>query len=234
MVLKFSAQKPQEYTPTDSTYTKLLLHGQNLLDYSGNGNDATANGDATDGNSGNPFGFGGVMSGDGSGDYFSLSDSVDFNFGSGDFVIDFRLKNTSSTAWCRPIENSPFNSSTMGWHFSMNTGAGNKIGFQLSDPVSPGNDRIESNSGLSIGTWYHIAVVRSGDTVYMYIDGIQQSSTLDVTGVTMADDHFRMLGDLSGGNLFTGSIAEVRLLKGTDNGWTGSTIAVPTTPYKVV
>jgi len=33
-----------QFTETDATYTKLLLHGNNLLDYSGNAHTLTANG----------------------------------------------------------------------------------------------------------------------------------------------------------------------------------------------
>jgi hypothetical protein len=61
MVMKFNTQKPPRFAETDPTFTKLLLHGNDLLDYSGNGHTVTANGDASAGNSGNPFGFGGLF-----------------------------------------------------------------------------------------------------------------------------------------------------------------------------
>ena len=69
MVIKFSTQKPQEYTPTPDTDTVGLWHGNNLLDYSGNGNSLTLYGNAAANVSGHPYGYGGSLSFDGTGDY---------------------------------------------------------------------------------------------------------------------------------------------------------------------
>lgn len=232
MSIALLGQRPIQFAPTPSANTKLLLHGQNILDYSGNNNLATATGNATSGNSGSPFRFGGVLNLNGG--YIDIADSTDFNFGSGDFLISFRMNQNTQVAWARVVENEEYDSATNGWHFSMNTGAGNKIGFQLSSSGG-GGSRFESDSGLSTGTWYWVVIVKTGNTVYMYIDGVRQTSTLDITGYTMASEKVRIGATLGTPvNLFYGDITEVVLLKGSDGGLTGSTIDIPKYPYKVV
>ena len=236
MVLKFSTQKPQQYTPTPSANTKLLLHGQNLLDYSGNGHSATASGDASVGNSGNPFGFGGTFSfgGDGTGQ-IAISDSAVFDLSNNDFVIDFNYQPDGTAYQMMLGQYGLGDNVNNGWGIDYNT-SGN-IEFQYS---KTGTDFYSVAIGITLDTSnnQHIAVVRSGSTIYAYQKGVLIGSSTSIG----SDIIYNSSRDLIIGrnpNEFlgtfwpaTGKISEIRIINGSDNGWTGSTIDVPTAPYK--
>ena len=104
-MLNITSSKPIERTKTVEQAGQLLLHGSSLTDSSGEDHSVTANGNAS-ANVGGPLGAG-YFSFDGTGDYLSIPDSDDWNFGSGDFVIDFWIagdlsgKKQFSLCWCR-------------------------------------------------------------------------------------------------------------------------------------
>jgi len=93
---------------------------------------------------------------------------------------------------------------------------------------------VYSNTDISDTNWHHVALVRDGNTLRLFIDGIAEG-TADVTGVTMNDVAYKMAigaeGELAGWR-FAGNVDEPRISKGiarsdfiplpTDeyNGWT--------------
>ncbi len=107
---------------------------------------------------------------DGSGDYLKMNpaSASDLAIGSGDFtiecyvriasfvggmIIDSRGSPQNGSGWCWYVGGS----STLRWYYNF-------------------GDRITSSS-LSTNTWYHVAMVRSGNDHKMYIDGVQTGST---------------------------------------------------------
>jgi hypothetical protein len=73
-----------------------------------------------------------------------------------------------------------------------------------------------SSSLLSINTWYHIALVRSGTSVKLYVNGVNNGSATiasaigDATKITTIGS-----GDAPGNDRFNGFISNVRIVKGT-------------------
>jgi len=86
-----SGAKTVTNTETYDSYTKLMLHmegsGNSFTD-SAASKTVTANGDVTQTTAQFKWGSSSTVF-DGSGDYLSLADSDDWNFGSGDFTIDY-------------------------------------------------------------------------------------------------------------------------------------------------
>ena len=88
-----SSATPKTVTNTETydSYTKLMLHmegsGNSFTD-SAASQTVTTNGDATQTTAQYKWGSRSTVF-DGSGDYLSLADSDDWNFGSGDFTIDY-------------------------------------------------------------------------------------------------------------------------------------------------
>ena len=207
-MLKVANQNKPIYTPTDSTYTKLLLHGNSLNDCSGNGHVVTANGDASYNNSGNPFGHGGAYSFDGTGDYLSIADSTDFAPTDKDFTFDAFIKfnSTASTAlnWAgiftKATDTSVF-SITFGLTYNWQDEGGWVFRSIVTD--SGGIKTAKSLTLISDNIWYHVAARRSGNDYSVYVNGVK------------------------------GTISEINFRNGTDNDWTGSTIDVPTSPYAI-
>jgi hypothetical protein len=216
-------------------YTKLLLHGSNLKDFSGRNHIVTAVGDASAGNDGHPFGFGGVFSFGGTGDYLSIPNSSDFSFGSGDFTIDF---------WWYPLGVSNQyivgqyglgDNNNNGW--AMAYGSSGNIDFHYS---KSGSDYYSISIGISLTVeqWQHLAIIRNGSNIYIYKNGTLLGSDNSI-GSSAIYNSSRTLRIGENFNTFvgsmwplTGNIAELRILKGSDNGWTGSTITLPTKPYR--
>ena len=135
----------------------------------------TANGDAQVDTAQSKFG-GASMQFDGSGDYLSMPDSDDWDFGDGDFTIDMwvRIANTSTkhefigqgssegTRWSLFFHNS--------WGMQFNAQTSGTPYISLYEP---------SPAGWSADTWYHVAIVRSGDDFSIYKDGTEVASSTD-------------------------------------------------------
>jgi len=69
-------------------------------------------------------------------------------------------------------------------------------------------------STVPINTWTHIAVVRSGSTVKVYINGIA-SVTTDTQAGTIGNGTLNIGADAANGALFLGNISNFRVVKGT-------------------
>lgn len=213
----------------NDSFTKLLLHcdGTNgsttFTDASIGGahGNATVNGGAVVDTAQSEFGGASLHSGQSSG-FLSYASNADWNLGAaagGDFTIDF---------WVR------FNSIS-GTANGLSCATDGSTGFQFYATTSslrvwngPGTDR-----GLawtpSTATWYHVALVRSGSTVGMYING---SSLGTVTDNDFNNDSNSLLvgAHTSGGSFLTdGWFDEVRWSKGIAR-WT-SNFTPPTAAY---
>jgi hypothetical protein len=104
---------------------------------------------------------------DGTTDYLSVTPTTDFATGTAAFTTEFRVRFSNTTTAIlfdtRPASTQG-NYQTIYW-------TGSTIRFYAS-----GADRITSSS-LSTATWYHVALVRSGDDFKLYINGTQSGST---------------------------------------------------------
>lgn len=82
---------------------------------------------------------------------------------------------------------------------------------------------IDSETAITDTNWHHFAGVRSGDTLYLFLDGVNEG-TVDVAGYTFINSPYKMaIGKLGeyGGDHANGWIDEFRFSKGiarwTDN-----------------
>ena len=82
-------------------------------------------------------------------------------------------------------------------------------------------------STVPINTWTHIAVVRIGTTVNLYINGIA-SATTDTQAGTIGNGVLQIGADAANGALFAGYVSNMRVVKGVGV-YTGN-FAVPTAP----
>jgi len=180
----FSGSLPTEPYTSDAN-TKLLLH---------------MNGDVSDGahvvtSNGNPqlnaatTKFNGSMYFDGSPDNVTIPNSESFNFGAGDFTIDFWVKcgsvgsNGSWLSWGDPYLSGP------GWWFKRNESTG-ILWFGLW--YSGSAVKIADSEGDWTNSWVHIAVARHGNTMRSFINGTIKD-TADWTGITISNPTGRSL-----------------------------------------
>jgi len=114
-----------------------------------------------------------------------------------------------------------------------------QIGFNLTAFSSP---TAIGNHGMSVGAWYHVAVVRGGgsnQTVSIYVNGTRVATASSVTATAnaattgIAISAAEPLGATNGN--FNGYISNHRVVKGTAvYDPTQSTLTVPTTPLTAV
>jgi hypothetical protein len=174
---------------------------------------------------------------DGDGDYLSTPDSDDWYFAAGNFTIDF---------WVRflalPTDHDYLVAQDDGGGYNMwgiyRNNSGNKLGFYAAVGGVAKADYIMTNDwGGVINTWYHIAVVRNGTSLNIYIDGVSQ--TLTGTTVIGTNDLGNLaqplyIGAFSAGlYYFNGWIDELRISKGIAR-WTANfSSSLPTGEYGV-
>ena len=168
---------------------------------------------------------------DGSGDYLSLANSADFDFGNGAFTIECWLYVTG-------------NESIKGLIAKRTTGGADNTnwviyvdGLKLRSWFSDGSNYFISDwntsSDLNANQWNHVAVVRNGTTFYAYINGTQSGSRTNVSDTIASTSRPLYIGcDHPGNAELNGYISNLRVVKGqalyTSN-FTPSTSTLTTT-----
>lgn len=206
---------------------KLLLHmnGSNnsttFTDNSGTPRTVTAYGDAKISTAQSKFGgASGVF--DGAGDYLGVA-SVG-NIGTSDFALEWWMR-VADVSLYQHIIGTSTNGDFMVALLAPYNGAG---------AIGVGRNNVAwdfvRNATLSNNTWHHVAIARTSNTMYMYVDGSlvgssgSNSNTYNISGL--------QIGAQSAGTaaVLNGYLDDLRLtLHG--RGFTGSTITVPTAAY---
>lgn len=163
----------------------------------------------------------------GSGDYLSTPDSADWYFGTGDFTIDFWVRFNSVNTYQGFFSVYDRGSSQMFLELQNNGGmrfyARDSGGVKLDNTWTP-------SPALATGTWYHMALVRSGSSFYFFIGGSQVGSVYaDSDAVPDYTTSF-LIGVSEGGFAYlNGWLDEFRVSKGVAR-WT-SNFTPPTSAY---
>jgi hypothetical protein len=157
---------------------------------------------------------------DGAGDYLTVAGSSAIDIGSNDFSIEFWVYFSQAV------------SNQMIVYDNRNTGtqaAPCIYVFTTMRYYVSGADRITSNTTISAGAWFHVAVSRVSGTTRMFINGITQTQTYtDSTVYTNQTNRptIGAAGDVLGGGPLLGYMSSVRLVVGS--GFTS--VTVPTAP----
>ena len=159
--------------------TLLLVHcdgtdgSTTFTDSSPLGHTITANGDAQVDTAYKKFGTGALLL-DGSGDYLSIPDHDCWDFGTGEFTLE---------TWFRPNA-----LPAVTYQCLMDVGDGHDLGISVFVYQATTIRVRIKNTGyydyavsLSTGTWYHMATVRAGNTLKVFLDGVQKGSDQDIT-----------------------------------------------------
>jgi hypothetical protein len=176
---------------------------------------------------------------DGTGDYLTVADNAAFIFGTGNFTIECWI-NTSSTTGTygkRVVEHYTYTVTDYGWNLGVLRTAGNTISFDSFTSGTVGITLGTSNT-LTANVWHHVAVVRSGSTASLYLDGTRVATQ---SGVTWNDTNTIPAGLEIGsqaniaGTIYDGYISNLRIVKGTAvYDPTLTTLTVPTSPLTAI
>ena len=119
---------------------------------------------------------GGAAYFDGTGDYLSTPDSTDFALGSDNFTIEvYAYLSSLPSSGQRTIIAQDDIMTTRGWLLICDKDTSNKILLAVRSGGTAYT--IKSISAASTGVWQHVAVVRNGTSLALYIDGALQEST---------------------------------------------------------
>lgn len=222
-------------TASYDSYTKLLLHcegadGSTTFTDSATGKTVTPNGDAHIEVDQYKFGSASAYF-DGSGDYLAV-DSADFDLSTGDFTIDFWLR-YDGTANVYPCL---FSNSAASW-------SANALSFAVDHVWSTGKvifasynfnlaaPMLVSTTTISTGVWYHVAVVRSGNTFKLYINGTAEDTETYAGAINFNYNGGMKIGWSWDGadGYYKGYLDEIRISKGIAR-WTAD-FDVPAAAY---
>ena len=167
---------------------------------------------------------------DGTGDYLVEPNNINYDFGSGDFTIEFWMYSSQSAAGAGIVaKRSGGGAGNTNWMINCATGA---INFYASDGTTY---QINALGGGTVNNsaWHHVAVTRSGSSFRVFVDGTQVGSTGTWSGTIASTSRSFYVGvdDTFNVNYYAGYIQDLRITKGyaryTAN-FTAPTAAFPT------
>ena len=197
----------------DSSFknTTMLLHGDGATtpfnaDASTNNFNVTINGDAKSNNFNPYLGTGYYSNYFASGAYIRAGTSANLALGSGAWTCESWVFPTSFTTTAGPL-----------WDFR-NVGGyvstAPLITFNSSGTVQYQNT-LTSTNAVSLNTWSHIAVVRNGTTVTIYINGVANGTVTDSTTMTNTYCCIGAVNDAPSSYYLTSYVSNARLVVGT-------------------
>lgn len=171
--------------PAIPTNAKLLLHmdgtdaSTTFTDSSGTSKSVTAAGNAQIDTAQYKFATGSGLF-DGTGDYLSTADSADFNLGSGDFTLSVWLRFNAKPAGDGHMDIfAQGNPAVTGFRFYFYTADGTNLEWNMTANGGTGNIQLsKACNTISLNTWYHFEVDRSGNNFYSFQDGVQIGTTV--------------------------------------------------------
>jgi hypothetical protein len=167
------------YAAVDADFdsVSLLLHGDGtngsttIVDSSPSPKTVTAVGNAQISTAQSKFG-GASIALDGNGDYLSIASNSDFAF-TGDFTVEAWGYLLAAPTGANASYLTDFRAGGTGFTFGVIGSSGNARMYQYTS--SPDVDVIGS-SNVTLNVWNHLAYVRSGSTVTMYLNGSSQGT----------------------------------------------------------
>ncbi len=146
--------------------------------------------------------------------YVSFADSDDWNFGSGDFTIDFRVRWNGAPGSTGIMGQSNGGGNNLKWGVYWNGTVANQLAFHISNPATS-QYNVSWAWTPSADTWYHLAIVRSGNSWYLFVNGTQTGGT-QMQSVAVADvgTDLRIGADGEAWRALNGWLDEVRISKG--------------------
>ena len=148
----------------------------------------------------------------GVGDWLNIASSSSFTFGTNDFTVECWVYPTANTAAQQYtiISNAINAVSNFNWEIQYLNGVIKFTPFTTTGTYAT----LTGVKVLSLNTWYHVAVVRIGTALSIYINGILDVTTTNSANLN-AQNTLQIGSELTAGaNYFAGFISNVRVVKG--------------------
>jgi len=146
---------------------------------------------------------------DGTDDKVTIPNSSTLQFGSGDFTIEAWIKNINSTGSAYKWKRIFTKRGTASQWYSLAL-LDNSLILELNGYNFGGGPVIQGD-----GKWHHVAAVRTGTTIHLYIDGIKYTGTSTNYSINTDNNEVGEIGkwytEAYGGQIYKGKIDEIRL-----------------------
>jgi len=163
-------------------------------------------------------------------DSITTPDSADFAFGSGDFTVDAWFRNASVGVDRAICGHMAVGNGATGSSFNIRRTAANVIIANAF--VGSTTFTVTGTTAISdTTTFHHVAFVRVGNILRLFVDGIQEGGDVSITGSVNDCTQIFVVGEIgvSGGASWHGWIDEFRLSTGVAR-WTAN-FTPPSAPY---
>jgi len=146
---------------------------------------------------------------DGTNDMCDVPDGTWNSFGASNFTVEMLVyKKANSSGWSNLCAVGKWNTGgspgTNEWLLSLTSnGADNKPTFSVE--VGTTTYSVTSSVALTLNTWTHIAGVRSGTSIMIYVDGVLRGTTTNAGITTINDISGRVIqiGKIAGASFYT-------------------------------
>jgi len=213
-ILKGTALYTSNFTPPTKSLTAitntvlLTCQGNAIADASSSAHTITANGDIS--LTKEPFAGAGAVYFDGTGDYLSVADGTDFTLGTDNFTLECWVYLQSDSLQIFLGQNDG-NLPTSSIDIRYSSGTITAYAFS-------GHSAFSRSGSAAQNSWHHIAWVRDGSAMRLFINGTQTTGTSNIS-TNSINDSSEQFGvgacNGSGGYKMTGYLSNVRLIKGT-------------------
>jgi hypothetical protein len=150
---------------------------------------------------------------DGTGDYLSIPSNAVFQFGTGDFTIECWFYDTGTSDTYPGLISSANGWQTGSTALRFNNLANRRFGFYhnpTGDPV------FSSTNTFASYQWCHVAVARSGTSLKMFVNGVQEASATVSASISLDTTTGVLIGSgFDGSSNIKGYVSNVRVVKGT-------------------
>jgi hypothetical protein len=144
---------------------------------------------------------------DGTGDYLTTSTNAAFTYGTSDFTIEMWVYITANPAdYAYIYSQGPNSTASVCVYIS-----GGKFN------VWNGSNIITGSTSYLLNTWYHVALTRSGTSLRLFVNGVQDGSVTNSSNITTGTTYGGTIGrwiEISDTRHFTGYVSNLRVVKG--------------------
>ena len=149
---------------------------------------------------------------DGSNDYLETGSTSDFNFGTGDFCIEFWM-NPAQVASSYELLIATENSSGARWQIYQESAAISFWGYNSSGTYVR---TATAASAVAANKWHHVAVTRNSGTLTIFVDGKSEATSTSYSSYDFSDDDGLTVGAYSTGTYhYEGKMLGVRVVNGS-------------------
>ena len=181
-----------------------------------------------------PSYYGSALSSDGSGDYLDAGSSSDFDFGNGDFTVEY-WQNVNSFAGTPGLGIWDDTNNQRSWTIYQNT-SGLPRFYVNTDGTSSGSISVQVSVTISTNQWNHFCMERNGSNLLGYVNGVCVgiNTNLGTQSLFTPADPF-LIGNWATASSYyiDGYIQDLRVYKGVAKYKGGFDVPKPYTPVGI-